>query len=128
DGPGQLVHLDDLLSEPSINGIQWVPGAGEEPAESEKWMPVYQKIQDAGKNLIIDNPIDTGSKEVTKLYKKLDPKGLIMILIFLTEMNAQYYLPDFVGGNYAEGDFRSFKREFRKKLREKKKHKKHNNT
>ena len=123
DGPRQLVHLDDLLAEPSINGIQWVPGAGEESAEIEKWMPVYQKIQDARKNLIIDNPIDTGSKEVTKLYKKLDPKGLIMILIFLTEMNAQYYLPDFVGGNYAKGDFRAFKREYRKQLRKKKKHK-----
>ena len=31
DGPGQLIHLDSLLSIPALNGIQWVPGAGDEP-------------------------------------------------------------------------------------------------
>ncbi|MBD3214661.1 MAG: hypothetical protein GF311_18770 [Candidatus Lokiarchaeota archaeon] len=119
DGPGQLVHLDDLLKESSITGIQWVPGAGEKPAQSEKWFPVYKKIQEAGKNIIVDNPLDA-MNEVTRLYRKFDPKGLFMILVYFTDIQAFYYLPDFLGGNYGEGDYRNFKRQFRKKNRENK--------
>ncbi|MBD3197316.1 MAG: hypothetical protein GF317_19835 [Candidatus Lokiarchaeota archaeon] len=119
DGPGQIVHLDDLLKEPSITGIQWVPGAGEEPAESEKWFPLYKKIQNAGKNIIADNPLDAEGC-VTQLYKKFDPKGLFMILVYLSDIQAKYYLPDFLGGNYGEGEYRQFKREYRKRIKNRK--------
>lgn len=114
DGPGQLIHLDDLLEEPSITGIQWVPGSGNEAAQSDKWFPIYKKIQEMGKNIVVDNPLDA-TKDVTRLYKKFDPKGLFMILVYFTEIKALYYLPDFLGGNYGEGDYRDFKREYRKK-------------
>jgi 5-methyltetrahydrofolate--homocysteine methyltransferase len=29
DGPGQLAHLDSLLAIAELDGIQWVPGAGQ---------------------------------------------------------------------------------------------------
>ena len=114
DGPGQLAHLDDLVAEPSITGIQWVPGAGAEPSDNDKWMPVYKKIQAAGKNIIVDNPGETPNS-ASHLYKKLDPKGLIMTLLFLTKMNADYYLTEFIGGNDGIGDFKAFKKEYRRK-------------
>ncbi|MHA1673018.1 MAG: hypothetical protein ACTSYI_05270 [Promethearchaeota archaeon] len=36
DGPNQLPYVDDLIAEPSITGIQWVPGIGELSNESDK--------------------------------------------------------------------------------------------
>lgn len=114
DGPRQLPHLDDLLAEPSITGIQWVPGAGAESSTSNKWMPIYKKIQAARKNLIIDNPTETPNT-ISHLYKKLDPKGIITVLVFLTEMDADFYLPEFIGGKGGIGDYKAFKKEYRRK-------------
>lgn len=47
DGPGQLSHLDSLLSISELKGIQWVPGAG--APDCKHWPEVYRKIRDAGK-------------------------------------------------------------------------------
>jgi len=49
DGPGQLCHLDSLLSIAELKGVQWVPGAGQ-PDEAH-WPEVYRKIRDAGKRI-----------------------------------------------------------------------------
>ncbi len=118
DGPLLLNHLDDILQQPSITGIQWAPGAGEENSNSDKWLPLYKKIQSAGKNLIVDNPGET-TNFASQLYKKLDPKGLFMHLMFFKKLDAYYYIPEFMGGNGAEGDYRTFKKNYRKELRNK---------
>jgi hypothetical protein len=112
--------LDALLKIPTLTGIQWVPGAGEEHAGSEKWMPVYKKIQSAKKNIIVDNPIMERAGLVTPLYNKLDPKGLIMIVVFMDIFNAKFHLPEFIGGQGGLGDFNTFKKEYRKKNKRKK--------
>lgn len=49
DGPNALRHLDDLLAVPELNAIQWVYGAGRGGAAD--WIPVYQRIQAAGKSI-----------------------------------------------------------------------------
>ena len=49
DGPNALRHLDALLAQPELNGIQWVYGAGRGGASD--WIPVYQRIQAAGKSI-----------------------------------------------------------------------------
>jgi 5-methyltetrahydrofolate--homocysteine methyltransferase len=120
DGPRQIPHLDSLLAEPAITAIQWVPGAGDESAISEKWKPLYKKIQGAGKNLIVDNPLEV-PLNAAKLYKDLDGRGLFMILAFISKIQAKFYLPDFLGGNYGEGDFRRFKRQYKKEIKQKNK-------
>jgi len=51
DGPGALVHLDRLLSLEEMDGVQWVYGAGNEPAA--RWIDVYRRCQAAGKCLLI---------------------------------------------------------------------------
>ena len=51
DGPGALRHLDTLLSIDNLDGIQFVYGAGNEPAS--RWMAEYRRIQNAGKVLHI---------------------------------------------------------------------------
>jgi 5-methyltetrahydrofolate--homocysteine methyltransferase len=47
DGPGQIPHLDLLLSLPRLRGIQWIPGAGN--PEPEGWLPLLKRIMDGGK-------------------------------------------------------------------------------
>jgi hypothetical protein len=47
DGPGALVHLDALLALERLDAVQWVYGAGAEPAA--RWIDVYRRCLDAGK-------------------------------------------------------------------------------
>lgn len=98
DGPLAIPHLDDLLSIPELTGIQWVPGDGREPMGHEKWDPIYKKVQDAGKNIV-----NTVSPTLAnRMYKKFDPRGLYLRVIFLNNHLAQFYLPTFVGGDGGE--------------------------
>ena len=56
DGPGALVHLDSILSIHGLKCVQWVPGAGERPADA--WPEVYRKISGAGKNIWLFDKIE----------------------------------------------------------------------
>ncbi|MCL2646290.1 MAG: hypothetical protein FWD61_04690 [Phycisphaerales bacterium] len=47
DGKGQLPHLDAILAEPRIGGVQWVPGAG--APDGSNWPEIYRRIFAAGK-------------------------------------------------------------------------------
>nr|MDO8109110.1 hypothetical protein [Candidatus Sigynarchaeota archaeon] len=95
DGVNQLLYLDDLLAAPEITGIQWVPGAGKPVPGTDDWMPVFKKIQAAGKNVV---GTDVTPEYVARMYKDLDPRGLYVFTIFLGQMIADFYLPEFMGG------------------------------
>ena len=70
DGQEQIRHLDSLLSLRKLRAIQWTPVEGQ-PLTSE-FIPVLQKIQKAGKNLILfPKP-----HEVEKLLDHLSSTGL----------------------------------------------------
>jgi len=47
DGKGQIPHLDLLLAQAWLDGIQWIPGAGAPPPED--WLPLLKRIRDGGK-------------------------------------------------------------------------------
>lgn len=47
DGKGQLPHVDQLLALESLDGIQWIPGAGAPPPE--EWLALLKRIRDGGK-------------------------------------------------------------------------------
>jgi len=70
DGPGALHHLPTLLGIDELHGIQWVPGAGNEPIA--QWIPMLKQIQHAGKSLWIS----IGAAELTLVRKELRPEGL----------------------------------------------------
>jgi len=53
DGPGAIRHLDHLLSIPRLGMIQWQPGAGNENAPHPRWWPLYHRILEAGKKLMV---------------------------------------------------------------------------
>lgn len=71
DGPAALVHLDDFLSLPELNGLEWMFGAGQGP--SRKWLQIYQRIQAAGKciELCCEN-----FEDAQALAEHLRPEGI----------------------------------------------------
>lgn len=83
DGPGQLPHLDSLLTIEELRGVQWVPGAGVPGWEA--WPEVYRKIRDAGKLIQIYGDLKTlaAVMEHTDGYN-----GIIMIGYGATEADA----------------------------------------
>jgi hypothetical protein len=94
DGPNELPYIDDLLAAPEITGIQWVPGTNQPKNADDVWMPLYHKIQKAGKNIVTS----CGAEDVPKLYRELDPVGLFVSTNFGAKIFADYYLPTFMGG------------------------------
>ena len=79
DGVGEIPHVDMLLDIPGLNGIQWTAGAGNEPLYSEKWFPLYKKIQDKKKNLVLLGAINENTVDAAEpLFKTLDPTGFYM--------------------------------------------------
>ena len=50
DGEGALRHLDDMLSMPLLNAVQWVPLPND---VKSPWMHVYKKIVAAGKRIML---------------------------------------------------------------------------
>ena len=71
DGPGALQHLDDLLAQPRLNGLQWIYGAGNGPAG--RWLEVYRRAQAAGKclQLVCENIDDAKA-----VAEHLKPEGV----------------------------------------------------
>jgi hypothetical protein len=61
---------------------------------SKDWLPLYKKIQNAGKNLVIDS----APENISHLYKNLDPRGLYVRTFYRSEYIANQYLPKFAGG------------------------------
>jgi hypothetical protein len=74
DGPDSLKHLDTILSLPWIDAVQALPGAG--IPDMLLWLPVYKKIQAAGKSLYIGNSVNEDEARV--LLKELRPEGLMV--------------------------------------------------
>jgi len=72
DGPGALRHLDTLLAIPELDAIQWVPGAGRE--EFARWIPVYQRVQAAGKAV----QVLCKFSEIDTIIEALDPHGVLL--------------------------------------------------
>ena len=79
DGPGALRHLDCILDIPELDAVQWVPGAGREVFSH--WVHVYQKIQAAGKSIIVYCTID----EIELVMQTLNPKGLAVAISGISE-------------------------------------------
>jgi hypothetical protein len=86
DGPMALGNLDILLKVDSIDGIQWVPGAGALPMS--KWVNVCRKVLDAGKCL----QISCEPWEVELLLSKLKHEGLFLQTWCRSEEEAQKVL------------------------------------
>jgi 5-methyltetrahydrofolate--homocysteine methyltransferase len=86
DGPGQIVHLDALLSIKELDGIQWTPGAGQPGTSSPVWFPLYRKIQRKNKRLVL---LGVDKESLDFLLKELSPRGLLIQTNCTTEDEAR---------------------------------------
>ena len=83
DGPAMIKHVDHLLALEELDGIQWTPGDGDAAIWDEKWFPLYEKIQVAGKNLVL---LDVNNAEqILYLCDKLSWRGLFISARLETE-------------------------------------------
>ncbi len=68
DGPGALVHLDDVLSINNLDCLEWTPGDGQKPMW--QWVDVLKAAEKAGKsNMVYHCDPDA----VKWLHPQLDP-------------------------------------------------------
>ncbi|MEI6646005.1 MAG: hypothetical protein WCP12_08205 [bacterium] len=75
DGRQQLIHLDDLLAIPKLDGIQWVPGAGQPEMFLPVWRDVLKKILKAGKKVIVYGNMDLAA--VQDVHRDLGPRNVV---------------------------------------------------
>ncbi len=75
DGIGEIPHLDHILSIPRLDAIQWTPGAGVGDPGDERWFEMYEKIQAAGKGLVLF----VGRPELVEpIIRRLSPNGVFL--------------------------------------------------
>jgi 5-methyltetrahydrofolate--homocysteine methyltransferase len=75
DGKGQIRHLDVLLAEEELAGIQWIPGAGQ--PQPEGWLPLLARIRDAGKRCQLYVTAD-GAR---RIVRELGGRGFALYVI-----------------------------------------------
>jgi hypothetical protein len=74
DGQEQVIFLDSILSVKKLKAIQWVSVAGQ--PEVSEFIPVLQRIQKAGKNLVLSPK----AHEVETLMASLSSRGLQLLV------------------------------------------------
>jgi hypothetical protein len=84
DSEGSLNHLDWLLKQPNLKGIQWVYGVNRGPAVN--WIEVYQKIQAAGKSIEL---LPTSVEDAKATIRELRPQGVWIKMWSLSKMEAE---------------------------------------
>lgn len=73
DGPGVAKNIDSVLTLPNLKAIQWVQGYGDD-LPIMQWIPLIQKIQEAGKSVIVDLELH----ELDDFMSKVDPTGIML--------------------------------------------------
>ena len=73
DSPGVAKNIDSILTLPNLPVIQWVQGYGDDTPIMQ-WLPLIEKIQAAGKSVIVDLQLD----ELDEFMKKADPTGIML--------------------------------------------------
>ena len=75
DGKGVARHLDDFLAIPELAGIQWVQGVAEDEPILQ-WVPLIQKIQNAGKGVVVDLKVS----ELEPFMDAVSPEGIYLCI------------------------------------------------
>lgn len=73
DGPGVAKNIDAILTLPNLAGIQWAQGPGKDQPIMQ-WIPLIERIQQAGKSVIVDLGLD----ELDEFMSKTDPTGIML--------------------------------------------------
>ncbi len=73
DGPGVARHVDSILTLPNLVAVQWAQGYGRDQPIMQ-WVPLVEKIQQAGKSVIVDLGLD----EIEPFMAAVDPTGIML--------------------------------------------------
>lgn len=89
DGPDAMnSHLSTLLEVDQIDNIEWTPGEGKPGTLSPQYIPMYKRIQESGKKLLLL----AKAHEIEPLLRELSPKGLFICTQTETEEEADELL------------------------------------
>ena len=86
DGPGELPHVDMLLSLPRLNAIQWTSGAGNAPLWDKCWFELYRRIQAAGKGIVL---LGFDRNHLEELLSNVSQRGLYIDMYVADEQEAR---------------------------------------
>jgi hypothetical protein len=75
DGKGVARHLDQILTLPKLQAIQWVQGMGEDTPILQ-WIPLIKKIQAAGKGVVVD----LTPQELEPFIAEVSAKGMYLCI------------------------------------------------
>ncbi len=78
DGPGQIPHLDLILSIENLHAVQWVPMPSE-PHHSESHYDLYKKIINSGKKVILNGYIND-CEAVKKLFRHFPREAFFLTI------------------------------------------------
>ena len=76
DGTCALQHEGPLFSMPSLQAIQWTPGAGQPSVGDPTWYPLHHRARAAGKSLLL---LGVTPQEAQDLVEEFGPEGLHII-------------------------------------------------
>lgn len=85
DGPCALQHEGPLLAIKELQAIQWTPGAGQPGAGDRIWRPLYRRVREAGKPLLV---MGATPQEAQELVEELGPEGLNIVISVGSEQEA----------------------------------------
>jgi hypothetical protein len=86
DGPDAMRHVDSLCAAPSLDLVQWVPGAGQ--PGFDQWPAFLQRIQANGKGLWIHG----SPAEQLNVLRQVEPAGCVYNLGFGKREDAEDWL------------------------------------
>lgn len=90
DGPGQVPHVDLLLEIPELDGIQWVPGSRNPQCDSPQYFPMYEKILNQGKLLVLQSFDNV--ENIPRMLERLPHRGLLLTVGMPNRDAAQRFL------------------------------------
>lgn len=76
DGPCALQHEGPLMAMPSLQAIQWTPGAGQPSVGDPVWYPLHRRALAAGKSLLL---LGVSPKQAQDLVEEFGPEGLHLV-------------------------------------------------
>lgn len=85
DGPCALQHEKALLAIKELQAIQWTPGAGNPEIGDRVWWPMYKRVRQAGKSLLLF----VGPAEAKALVEEFGPEGLNLVVSCQNEEEAE---------------------------------------
>lgn len=92
DGPGELQHLDSLVSVPGINALEYVAVPTDPPNTDLHYLPYYRRVAEAGRGVLLR----TGDPQrAYKLVQNMPAERLAIVLSAKSVKEAQDWIKRF---------------------------------